>query len=708
MNNIIIENKHFALTLREDCVATSLIHKESGQECLDTENVLPLFTLTEERPFDNNIKLAHPNKRMTFGANRVKLEGNRLICGFEMINSRAAIELNITPDYIGFKLDEIISGDAHGLCMDFPPACELRFLQLPIKQRKCFGEWLNVCFDDDVAINVLGTHPLTKIDAEKRRDFSIMSADALRDVSLKDCSAALIVSKPTKLLDIIEKVETDYSLPQGVKSRRSDKINRSCYWTSHITPANVDEHIEYAHRAGLTMMLIYYSSILKRGDCYDTTSCFEYSDDYPNGFSDLEAMIKKLNAAGITVGLHILHTHIGFASEYVTPVADHRLRLKDHYTLSKAIGEDDTTIFVEESTEYAPRHEKCKILRFGGEIIKYGAVQDNPPAFLDCERGYLGTYKKEHCLGEIGGVLDVSEFCATSAYIDQKTSLQDEIAEKIASVYSAGFEFIYYDGSEGANPPFEIYIPLAQYRVYKKLDRAPLYCEGAAKSHFSWHMLSGGNAFDAFGTKSFKQCIELHPAAEAVRMKQDFTRLNFGWWMFREDTQADIFEFGTSRAAAFDCPGTMMENIGLFKKNKRTNDILEVLRRWEYARKNSILTAEDKERLKSGEHTLIIDEKGEYRLCECFNIRDDEQVTAFYFNMGGENFVSIWHKTDKASLSINANREDITYFDDFGKPEIDLKAEGNNVLLPIENKRYIKFNFGKAEIESIIKGATVI
>ena len=87
MNNIIIENKHFALTLREDCVATSLIHKESGQECLDTENVLPLFTLTEERPFDNNIKLAHPNKRMTFGANRVKLEGNRLICGFEMINS---------------------------------------------------------------------------------------------------------------------------------------------------------------------------------------------------------------------------------------------------------------------------------------------------------------------------------------------------------------------------------------------------------------------------------------------------------------------------------------------------------------------------------------------------------------------------------------------------------------------------------------------
>ena len=50
----------------------------------------------------------------------------------------------------------------------------------------------------------------------------------------------------SKIRDIIEKVETDYGLPQGVKSRRGDKINRSCYWTSHINPKNVDKHIEYA------------------------------------------------------------------------------------------------------------------------------------------------------------------------------------------------------------------------------------------------------------------------------------------------------------------------------------------------------------------------------------------------------------------------------------------------------------------------------
>ena len=37
-------------------------------------------------------------------------------------------------------------------------------------------------------------------------------------------------------------------------------------------------------------------------------------------------------------------------------------------------------------------------------------------------------------------------------------------------------------------------------------------------------------------------------------MQDDFTRINFGWWRFNNETQSDIFEYGTSRAAAWDCP----------------------------------------------------------------------------------------------------------------------------------------------------------
>jgi hypothetical protein len=41
---------------------------------------------------------------------------------------------------------------------------------------------------------------------------------------------------------------------------------------------------------------------------------------------------------------------------------------------------------------------------------------------------------------------------------------------------------------------------------------------------------------------------------------------------------ADMFEYGTSRAAAWDCPVTVMEKTEAFKTHPRTDDILEVMR----------------------------------------------------------------------------------------------------------------------------------
>ncbi len=132
---------------------------------------------------------------------------------------------------------------------------------------------------------------------------------------------------------------------------------------------------------------------------------------------------------------------------------------------------------------------------------------------------------------------------------------------KIANIYDAGFQFIYFDGSEGVNPPpFGINVGLAQYRVFKRLEPQPLFAEGAAKSHFSWHMLSGGNAFDIFRPEVLKEETRKWPAEEASRMRHDFTRINFGWlgyWAPGEatiGTQPDMLEYVTSIAAAWDCP----------------------------------------------------------------------------------------------------------------------------------------------------------
>ena len=130
------------------------------------------------------------------------------------------------------------------------------------------------------------------------------------------------------------------------------------------------------------MMLVYYPSIFKTCRSYGYIGNYDYRDEYPNGIEDLKEMIRKIKAAGITPGLHFLHTHIGLKSRYVTPVADHRLNLTRHFTLARSLGTDDTTVYVEQNPEDSVMDERCRVLQFGGELISYTAYSTEFPPLL--------------------------------------------------------------------------------------------------------------------------------------------------------------------------------------------------------------------------------------------------------------------------------------------------------------------------------------
>ncbi len=657
--NIIIENKELCLTVSPECIPLSLICKATGEECLESGENIALFSVTEDRPFNNEIKLAHPNKRTTFQANSLRREGNRLIVGFELVAFEAVVEIREAEKYVSFELADFLKKpqESQELSMDFPPVAEFRIIQLPIKNREKFGEWLNVMWDEKAAVNVLGNSPFAIIDSEKRDGYRILSADAIRDIRLKGCSASLIVTPGAALPDAIEQLEEDLDLPRGVASRRNEWINASVYWTPSLNMDNVDEHIAYAKAGGFSMMLVYYTAMFVDHGDYSACGDYDWNTYYPNGRSDLEAVLKKIKEAGIVPGLHFLQTHIGIRSRYVTPVADHRLHLKRHFTLAKELGKEDTILYVEQNPAGSVVHEKCRVLQFGGELIHYeGYRTERPYHFWGCQRGFWETKVAEHPLGTIGGILDVSEFGATSVYIDQETDLQDEVAEKLANAYNSGFEFVYFDGSEGTNAPFEIYIPDAQYKVYQKLEKAPLFCEGAAKSHFSWHMLSGGNAFDIFPTPIFKKKIAEFPLEEAGRMAEDFTRVNFGWWGYWNTTMPDHMEYGTSKAASWDCPVTIQSNLEMFESNKRTPDNLEVMKRWEDIRRKKWLTKEQKEALRNPdqEFILLVNEEGEYELEAYESVKlpgtVSEDINAYQFKRGDRAYVVFWHLKDHGKL----------------------------------------------------------
>ena len=710
---IVLENAAFRLVLNKNGYAESLINLSNGEECLSPALSVPVFTVTEDRPFNNELKLTYMNKRTVFGANSLQWDGEALTVGFELVSFQAVIKVEIKERYMRFVLVDFIADEKEfPQPMSYPPVVELRLLQLPLPVANSFGQWMNVSHSKSSSVAVMADSQYGFADSAVYGDTRILTLDARRGFKLRGCGAALICADSDKLLDAVDDLEKDMGLPRGVESRRSKDINASMYWVDDLTPANVDEHIAYAKKGGFRMMLVYFSSMFLNGKLWTLCGNYDYNDAYPNGEADVRAVLDKIKAAGITPGFHFLHTHIGIASRYVTPVADHRLNLTRRFTLARPIGTDDTELYVEEPTADTTLCEGCRVLRFDGELISYeGYTEEYPYRFYGCKRGHFGTNVTAHSRGISGGILDISEFGALSVYLDQNTDLQDEVGDKLAAAYNCGFEFVYFDGSEGTNPPYEFHISNAQYRMYRKMKKAPLFCEGAAKTHFGWHMLSGANAFDVFPTDIFKEMIIKHPFTEAELMQKDRTRVNFGWWSYREDTRADVYEFGTSKAAAWDCPVTMVSKVPVFKKNPRTDDIMEVMRRWEDFRARGLVTDEVKAILRKAdeEHTLLINAEGEYELVPYEQVTvggGNTGVRAFVFTRGGFSYAVIWD--DKGDSTLEIPTEIQSYTREVDTVDIAFTVRDGKSVLPVSSKGYIKTDREIVELVDKLRNADVL
>ena len=664
--DIIIENDLFRLILSKEGYSKSLVNKSDNEECLIAGKKIPVCTITQERPYQNEIKLAYPTQETTFKANSIRREGDKLIVGFELIPWEAIISLKITSAYIGFTIEDFkLTVEDYGISMDEPAISEMWFMQLPVRNRSHFGDWLNVIWDDKQAINILATDPFARIESEEGDGYRILKAGVDEEVKLKGAGAALITCSTDKLLDNIAAVEEDFNLPHGVKSRRNDHYNASYYWSYDVNPANIDQHIKFAKMAGFRAFLIYYPSFTEGWD-YRKLGDYDWrKKEFPNGSEDLQKMLDKIKDAGMVPGFHFLHSHIGRDSRYITPVPDYRLNLLKIFTLAAPLDKSDSAIYVEENPEGITMTENRRVLKIGTELISYRSYTTvRPFKFTGCKRGIDETTVNSQPAGYMFGLLDVSEFGATSVYINQKTDLQEEIAAKLGEIYKAGFQFCYFDGSEGVNPPFWFNVSYAQWKVFSQLKPEPLFAEGAAKTHFSWHMLTRGNAFDIFKPEFIKESVRKFPSEEAPRMRDNFSHINFGWlgyWLpdsTTVGTQPDMLEFVTSRAAAWDCPISIQSNLELFAAHPRTPDNMEVFRRWEEVRARHWLTEEQKEMLKDikQEHILLINEKNELELVpydQIVNVANgSREVRAFTFMRNNDLYAVYWHISGNKELEL--------------------------------------------------------
>lgn len=707
---IIIENGEMRLVLGSDGTAIGLLHKPTGEECLEKAYNLPVFAITEERPYDNEQFLIYPAKSRIYPANSIRRSGNELKVGFRENSYTATIALNITDHYIGFTLTKL-DYEIEKIGVKRPTEIDaFTLLQLPIKKRRRFGEWLNVVWDEKVAVNILATDRFTRIDAAENKGYYRMFAAAENEVKLMGVGAALITTETGKLLSCIDRIEREYNLPLGVESRRKAAYKYSYYELRNVTTKNIDEHIAFARKGGFKMMVIYYP------DFSSAMGHFPWNHNFPGGMKDLQEITKKIKEAGMIPGFHIHYNKAAKNDRYVSPVPDARLNIVRYFTLAAPIDTASSTIMAEENPEGCTMEEGRRLLKIGEELISYGGYTVSPPfIFTGCKRGELRTAVKSAEKGSKFGLLDVDTWPLFIRF-DQRTNIQEEVGKRIARIYNeAGFEFIYFDGAEDVHPPYWYTTSKAQWDVYKQLDIKPVCSEGAMKSHFGWHIITRGNAFDLFPPQHIREATQKYPMRAARYMADNFTKMNFGWNDYlapdslSDGMQPDMYEYICSRAAAWDCPIALMGKLEQLKKHPRTDDNLEVIKNWEEARIAGSLTDEQKSQLREAapEHILLRDETGKIEIIPYQPVIHAAQKTArikaFLFSKDAKTWVVYWHTTGSGLLTIPVPPDRVSLWKRPGERERFERAEKNSVVVPVDKRRFLVFDLPEAEVIALIK-----
>ena len=196
-NDVVIETSDFRLTVGTNAIVKSLLVKATGVETAASALEVPLCAAVQDRPFNNEIKLIQPNKRTTYPATGLRWDGDRLIASFDHRQYEAVLAVRKGDGYAAIELEDFRcdrKSTYDYLKMDIPPVASFRILQIPVRSRKNFGDWLNAVWDEMAAVAVVGTSPYPDIDHERRGGDKILFGELFSGRKLRGAGAALIAA----------------------------------------------------------------------------------------------------------------------------------------------------------------------------------------------------------------------------------------------------------------------------------------------------------------------------------------------------------------------------------------------------------------------------------------------------------------------------------------------------------------------------------
>ncbi len=638
----VFSNEDFVLEISEQGYARSL--KVGGEECLVKGTEVPLCEILQYRPYDNENFLMFPAKPRSFPSDHIRRQGDTLFVTFRDTWDIAVIKVDVEPHYMGFKLLRVdYRIDDMGVKRQ-TEIDEFSLLQLPVRERKNTGEWLNVTWDERKAVCLMGADPKTRIDAFPEGKALRMYAGLDHEVGFRGEGAVLLACPKDDLLDNIAVVEKDFGMPRGVESRRREEYKWSYYELRDVTLENIGTHIEWAKKGGFRTMVLYYP------DFASTCGHFVFRPGWD--METLREICRRITEAGLIPGFHIHYSKVSTDDPYINGgVPDTRLNYVADMVLSRPIGATDTEIYLEGSPEILRLENGRRILHIGDEMISYGGVfSDAPYRLTGCQRGLFNSRAEAHKAGTHARQPDMDDW-PRFVRIDQNTSLQGEIAERLGEIYrECGFRFLYFDGAEDVPNPYWYNVTRSQLAVYNEMDPAPIFSEGAQKSHYGWHILSRGNAFDLFRPEKLRAAMKKYTLRCAEQISKDFTSVDFGWmdYLAPDSTtvgmQPDHFSYVFSKALAWDAPVSVMGKLDEIGKSARSEDNFAVMKAWEELKNSGTLSQKDKDMLKDPSREWFL---WEGKLYEWKMITPEgSPVRAFSFSMDGKPAICYWSVND--------------------------------------------------------------
>lgn len=684
--DVVLQNDDMSLTIGSDGLVKSLVYRPTGEECIQYGVDAPACVITQYRPYDNENFLMFPAKPRSFPSNKCYMRGDTLFAEFTDTYDIVKLHVDITPDYIAFTpVGRDYRIEDYGVKRK-TELDELTLMQLPLRKRERFGEWLNVMWDDSVAVALVGTHPTTFIDSRVERDNTTLLAQTHASVQLYDSGTALIVTSPDRLLDRMDALERDYDMPRGVESRRRPEYPMGYYELRGVTVDNIDRNIELARQAGLRTMVVYYVDFAKACGHYD------WRPEYPRGMADLQEITRKITEAGMIPGIHIHYSKIAVTDPYINSgTPDRRGNVVARFSLVEPLDPTSATIVVGERPEGVRMENGRRLLQLDDELIMFADVTTTEPyTFTGCERGCFNSKAASHAAGSEARHLDVDDW-PLFIRVDQNTGIQREIAGRLGRIYAdCGFRFVYFDGAEDVPMPYWYNVSRSQLEVYNAMKPAPLWAEGAQKSHYGWHMLSRGNAFDIFPPERIRQAMKRYTLRCAEQVACDFTSVNFGWinYLAPDDKtigmQPDMYDYICSKALAWDSPISLVANMPEIDRHPRTDDNLLAINLWETAKLNKSIGPELKAAMRDPDREWTVMPRGKGR----FEVHEVRQITADSLNAA--------LPVRAFSYKIDENNTAIIYWDVKGQSTLTLAAAGAVVRLSAFDGKSLKLHYDKS------------